>query len=244
MRGAIAVLIGSVLLVGGCTSVDRERLHVLSLARHGAAEARACMAAIEAKPRYARMYEKLAVAIGDDPSDRQLDDSERPTDSDIALGLAWYAEAEGCQRLTIEWEGRIDPDLAVIGAEQASETTRMVMEIVKARPSFGEMNHQILALRERQKAAVQQWAATLRRKLALEAAQEEHEKQRLTAAVGFVADTAVTTLKASLLILVARQQAVIAAQQAYATQAPSYVAAPITTTQCHWAGNLWMCTQF
>jgi hypothetical protein len=183
-------------LAGCATQAQIEAGKIVSTAREASDRTKACLSSTETKLQYARVYEKLGVAMAGDltrmPSQAQMADPERISDDDIALGLRWYAETQECARTAIESFAAIDPELQTMYADSVRETTEIIDEIVTTKPTYGHVNQRLFSLKLHQKEAATQWAQNLRARLVEKHQQElEDRQQKVTAALNSLANSQV-----------------------------------------------------
>ena len=79
---------------------------------------KACLSVIDGNPRYARVYTKLGVSTATDllrdPSQVQLADAERVSDSDIAAVLSWIGERQHCVLPAMQASFKIAPEVQIV----------------------------------------------------------------------------------------------------------------------------------
>jgi len=140
------------LFLAGCaTQAQLETVRIAKLASATLEKNKACLSEIENKPQYARVYEKLGMGLTTDlnrmPTEEQMNDKERVTDADIALGLSWYAETQDCSLPAIEALSSVDPEYQIFFAKYQNESADLVTEIVKTKPSFGYINQHLMVMK-------------------------------------------------------------------------------------------------
>jgi hypothetical protein len=231
MVKTLVVLFAVLAFIAGCTSqAQREALTIQTTARETLETLKVCIRPIETKPEYARLYEKIAAATTSDlhrlPSQAQLADAERPSDTDIALALTWYAEGQQCALPAIEALIKVVPEVEIPIADEQAEAADLINEVVTTRPTFGHINQRLYAFRLHQKEASARLAQNVRARLVSEHEQELQERQALAEGV---AELAVDTL----LILATRQANLAHAQLAFAKAHPTYRVVPIRTISCN-----------
>jgi hypothetical protein len=133
------------------TQAQMEMIRIAKTASDVFEKDKACLAAIESKPEYARVYEKLGMGLTIElnrmPSPEQMSDNERVTDKDIALGLSWYAETQDCTLPAINALASVDPEYQDFFAKYQNESADLIEEIVKTKPTFGYINQRLMAMK-------------------------------------------------------------------------------------------------
>jgi hypothetical protein len=217
-------------LIGGCSSAQIEAAKIAKTAHEEMDTFKACIAPIEVNPQYARVYEKFGMATTADPrrdpSEAQLADTQTISDSDIAVVLNWYGEGQQCVLPAVEAMIKVAPEFQIYFVNAQSEITDFIHEIVTTKTSYGHVNHRILALHVRQRAAGQQMAQTVRARLLAEHQQELQEAQAAAEAVAGLAVDA-------LLILATRQANLVHARQVFVAAHPTYRVSTIRAVTCN-----------
>jgi hypothetical protein len=231
MVKTLVVLFAVLTFVAGCTTqAQRELLTLQTTARETMQAFNACLRPIETKPEYARIYQKIATSTTSDlyrwPSQAQLADTERPSDSDIALALTWYSEVQQCTLPAIEAFIKVVPEIQINFTDGQAEVTDIINEVVTTRPTFGHINQRLYALKLHQKEAGARLGQNIRARLVAEHQQELQERQALAEGV---AELAIDTL----LVLATRQANLAHAQLAFAKAHPTYQVVPIRTISCN-----------
>jgi hypothetical protein len=203
-----------------------EALRIVNSAREIVDEMKACYGPVASKPEYARILEKIAFATTSDlermPSQAQLADSERVSDSDIAAALNLYAEQMQCVAPELEKLVQIDPEFLVNFTEAQKEITEITHEAVTTHPSFGHINQRLADYKLRQKEASKRIGKKIAARLLAQRQQEQ-------AVAEGVAELAVDAL----LVLGTRQVRLVRAQQAFAKANAAYQLTAIRTVQCN-----------
>ena len=141
---------------------------------------KACLSAIDGNPRYARVYTKLGVSTATDllrdPSQVQLADTERVSDSDIAAVLSWIGERQHCVLPAMQASLKIAPEAQIVYTNNLSRVTAWVNEIATAKPSFGYVNQKLLAIHIRGREEWNQVEQKIRDRLSAEQGFQERQE--------------------------------------------------------------------
>lgn len=246
------IVLGTLLLaLSSCGEADNEGRRVAGLAEDVLRQGSQCETPILAKPEYGHLRTKAALGFDDGkprmPTRAQLGDPEPINDEDVGASLDWYAETEDCGRAEIERLGQIDPELAMLYARVMQDRAVVVADIVKRRPTYGELNAWIARDKQSEEIAKTQTLHNI--DFRLQARFAKLEPQPVAAApsslTGDVAPGRATTATTAVSTLASRQVALAQLQQNYAAATPAYrAAAPVTLTSCQWLGPTWTCQQF
>ena len=220
---AVIGLAGAVL--GGCaTQAQMEATRTAASTREATSAWNTCLVRVQAKPRYARIYEKLGVATLM-PSEAQLADTARMTNEDIALGLNWYTEVNECFPPLLEALAKIDQEYVAVFADDERQRTAIVNEIVVAKPTYGNVNREILILATQRKEAVTRVAQRIQARLAASRQQELDEMQAVA--------TSVAELAINSIIALAETQSTLArSSRTFAAARPRYQINRIKIATC------------
>src|ERR1700693_4885938 len=165
MRAPLALLIAGLVLTGCATEAQRHAQEISKAAQAALAQMRSCQSALEANPRYARVYEKLGVSTarepGRAPTPAQLSDREIVSDDEKSLGFEWYAEGQNCIASAIEALARIDPEFEIYFADRLTELTDVLNDIATHRQTHGEVNAIIESQKQRDRVAAAEFAHNL-----------------------------------------------------------------------------------
>lgn len=193
------------------------------------------MAAIENKPQYERIYQKLGLGISTDinrmPTEAQMNDKERINDSDIALGLSWYAESQDCSFPTIEALSTVDPEYQIFFAEYQNETADLISEIVRTKPTWGYINQRLMAMKIKTKEAGTRLAQNVKSRLLA-----QHEEE--------VAEATENTIDILNLIsaLTTKQAGLVRSQKSYLARSHTHNYRKIRVIKCSGSGRAYSCT--
>lgn len=208
-------------------------------------DSNACYDRLASAPRYAKLYEKLALGRVQ-ASPVKLVDTDKVSEELIPLGLNWYAENQFCDQILLNGFVRISPGMGVMAAGWLQEATRIMHEAITEKPAYGSLNKEIAALRNRERQEIRQFYLTQNAKLNRQHADElEAQKRQINSAANTVATVALDSFLAAVVVLAARQSAMAAAQQSYLAASPVY-APPrqITATQCSRTSGVVTCTTY
>jgi TonB family protein len=231
-KGCIGTVVIALALTACATQAQQEMGQIAQQMKDLTAQNQACLAPIEANPRYARVYEKLGVATSRDPgrmpSAAQLGDPEVIPGDDIAVGLEWYAEGQACEAPGVQAFGRIDPEFEIFFADVHAEIADLINDIVSKRlTTYGQVNGRLLNLKQRERAVVTEIATNLKARLQAEhqeeLAQQQETAEELVSAFGQIAVALATRGHASVNRLASREAALERAQESYARLHPRYV---------------------
>jgi hypothetical protein len=100
------------------------------LAKESNSHALACRAPLENNPKYSRIYQKMALKLGEEASEEQLKDGEMITNQDIQSGIDWYGEYQYCMAKQIEDTAKIDPALAILTSNVQKKQVLLLNDIV------------------------------------------------------------------------------------------------------------------
>ncbi len=180
------------------------------------------------------------------PSPSQLADNQIVTDSDIGLALDWFAELQACETPAIEELGQIAPEFEIFFADGQAEIAEIANKLVSTRQTFGQVNAEILVLKQNQQAGAKEMIANLKARLVESHQQEISEREE--AAQDLVSDVAsiglalATRSHASIERLATLQSALARAQTSYAKAHPEYVIAhKVRTVHCQSVGRSFRC---
>ena len=228
----ISLLISVVALtLSGCstlTEAQKEGMRLQSAVSDVFRNTQACSDRIQSKPRYALIYEKFGVGR-EPPTIRHLADSAMVSDELIPLGFDWYAEAQECNRGAIEGFARIDPELGAIAADWDREVTRIMLNAVTTRPTYGQINSDVANYIERRKRDIARTRASVTQRL-----NSQHNAELRQRDVDDVSLKSLGEVFAlAVLGLASQQNAMAQAQRSYVASYPAYVPVQtITQTQC------------
>jgi hypothetical protein len=226
----LVVLPAFAILVGCATPAQREASQIVKTARETLDDYKRCLAPIESKPAYARIYEKLGTPktneMNRQPSQAQLSDAERISEADIALALSWYAETQQCSIPAIATFLQVDPEYQIYFADSQSEVTDIIREAVTDKPSWGHINQRVFALQLRNKNAATRITQKIQARLVAQHQEALQEREAL-------AESATELAVNVLLTLATRQARLAQAQQAFAATHPRYQMNTIRTIKCN-----------
>ncbi len=252
MRGNWLIFVLFMVPLTGCAPTEAQREAQTIIARGQAAlgHFKMCLSPIENNPRYARIYQKVGVATANEPgrtpSPSQLADNQIVTDNDIALGLDWFAEIQACEVPVIEELGQIAPEFEIYFTDGQAEIAEIANKFVSTRQTFGQVNAQIAALRQNQRAGAKEMGANLKARLVESHQQEIAERaevaQEVVSDVASIGLALATRSHASIERLATLQSALARAQTSYAKVHPDYVIAHrVKTVHCQSVGRSFRC---
>lgn len=249
MRRHRWALVALLLTLSSCSDADMELRRIAALMQDALRQSVACETAILSRPRYGHLRSKLALGFEDGkpsmPTPGQLGDAEAISEDDIGAGLDWYAETEPCGRADIERMGQIDPELAMVRAQVMQDRATLVADMVKRRPSYGEINARLASFKQSEEVAATQVLHNIDFRLEAHIPGAPQPAPAFSSSTGDATSGRATMAVSAVSTLAARQLALAQTQQNYAAATPSYhAAAPITLTSCQWLGPTWTCQQF
>ncbi len=214
----LSFLLVAIFALGGCAA-QMEASRIANSARATLDSLKICMQPIEAKPEYARLYQKLGVVTTSDlnrlPFQSQLDDSERISDADIAVDMNWYAENQSCSTAAIERFLTDVPEAQISYTNSQIEIADIINETIAIKPTYGHINQRLLALKLRQKEEAKQMVRNVRARLA---AEQQQETEAVAEAATDVAINVLIALATKQTTLVRSQRTFLAANPRYARQ--------------------------
>jgi hypothetical protein len=237
-----ASLIPALFLIVGCagitgpTEAEKEATKLTAETNDVFRAFASCLKQIEAKPKYVRLYEKFAVGLYL-PTANQLADSEVVTDALIPLGFDWYAEAQDCNKAAMESFYRIDPEFGAVAAGWYREVTRIMLDAVTTKPTYGKVNSDIKSYMQRRVSDVNRTAAMVRSKLTAKHQTELHQRAKDNAERTELFKAIGEAFALGVIALSHQQAAMAQAQREYVVRQPIYVPErTIRTTTCHTIG--------
>jgi hypothetical protein len=237
----VAILLAPCLSGCGATQAQLQALQLAGTAKTTLASYKACLTPIEAKTEYAVIYEKIAVErtsapAGTMPTDAQLNDQSRITESEVATGLRWYSEAQQCAIPAIEALAEIRPEFQEYFINNQREVTDLLNEIVTTKPTLGQINQKLLVLKTSQKAEASRIGQRLRAALLAEHEQELLQREEVTQQVLDASISLATSLAT-------RQAVLIHSQRAFVARHPEFARDPnIRTVRCTTINKALSCT--
>jgi hypothetical protein len=252
MRAPFTTLALSVFVLSGCgtTEAQRHAEEIGKTARAAMEQTRQCQSVVEANPRYARIYQKFAVATVREPAraptPAQLADNEKVSEEDKSLGFEWYAEGQNCAVSAIETLGKLDPEFQIYFADRMSERADLLNDIAANELTFGQVNGKIAGLKQHDRSAAAEMANNLKARLAEQHQEELAGRQaateELVSALGTIALAVATRGRASIARLSAEEAALSRTQASFAKAHPRYVIArPVRTIHCDGIGRSLRC---
>ncbi|MDX8127509.1 hypothetical protein QLH52_09460 [Methylomonas sp. OY6] len=247
MEKTIKILLALCLFsaIAGCSTIktQSERIRIGIKAKDVIEKAEACRAPIQKNPKFSRIYDKLAVAFGQMPSDTQLHDKEAMSESDIQLGIDWYGEYQYCMAKQIQDAGNVDPGYAIVLSHALKNQISLVNEVVSTRPTYGHVNNKILQMRNDLKIELKQWADDLERRLAQK--EENDSDSAFISEVGRVSKKLAQSFFETVGEIAKAELELAQAIIVYSASQPTYIVTnPIRTTNCSVLGNFVTCTSY
>ena len=241
IRRATILVMACAALAACATDAQRHAKEIGQTVAAAMAQTRQCQSALEANPRYARLYEKLAIDTAREPlrapTPAQLSDTEIISDDDKSLGFEWYAEGQNCVLSGIEALGRVDPEFQIYFADRIAERADLLNDIAGNPLTYGQVNAKIASLKQRDRAAAVEMANNLKARLVAEHQEERAEQQAATEVLvsdlGTMALAVATRGRASVARLSAREGALARAHAGFAKAHSRYVIVrPIRAVHC------------
>ncbi|MEI8573253.1 hypothetical protein J0667_15010 [Methylomonas sp. WH-1] len=236
------------ILLSGCSAIhtQSERIRIFMMASDANTKAEACRAPIQAKPKYSKLYNKLAIAFNEYPTEEQLKDDEVISDPDVQLGIDWYGEFQYCMAKQIEEASKIDPALAIIISNVLKKQISLVNEIVSNHPTYGYINTQIYGLRTSLKDEGKKWKVNLENRLnIMEENEIDQSRDAFISEVGNVSKKFAQILFTTIGEMARAEIELANAVVLYSATHPTYIVTnPIRTTNCNVFGNQITCNSF
>lgn len=239
------LLLFFIFINSGCTTIktQSERIRIALLAKDVIENAEACRSPIQNNPKFSRVYDKLAVAFGQYPSEAQLQDQEVISNSDIQLGIDWYGEYQYCMAKQIQDAGNVDPAYAIVLSHALKKQISLVNEIVSTHPTYGHINKEILKIRKDLQIEGKQWADDLERRLVQK--EVDDTNGAFMSEVGRVSKNSAQSFFEMVGEIAKVEIELAQAVVIYSASQPTYIITnPIRTTDCSILGNTISCTSY
>lgn len=242
-KGFLALCLFSFLI--GCSTIktQSERIRIGIKAKDVIEKAKACREPIEANSKYNRIYEKLGVTFGKFPTEAQLQDQEKISDSDIKLGIDWYGEYQYCFAKQIQDAGNVDPSYAIVYTHILKKQISLVNEIVTDHPTYAYVNNKIFQIGKELNIEGKQWADDLDRRLAQK--EENDSDSAFISEVGRVSKKLAQSFFETVGEIAKAELELAQAIIVYSASQPTYIVTnPVRTTNCSILGNFVTCTSY
>ncbi|MEI7431391.1 MAG: hypothetical protein WCL27_13130 [Betaproteobacteria bacterium] len=245
------ILFVAVLSMCACatlTEAQKEGMRLQSSVSQISKETQGCYDQIQAKTHYALIYQKVALR-NQTPTIQQLSDSETVSDDLIPLALDWYAEVQECDRSATEKYARLHPEFGTLAAQWTKDVTRIMLNAITNRPTYGEVNRALADFKDSQKQDIRRTYARFSDRLKnqhnVELKQRAEDSVARTQAANAALQSVTEVFALAIAGLAIQQGAMAQAQLNYAASYPTYVPArTITQTRCILNSSTLSCTSY